>query len=197
MWNLLFGHVGLRRRGRRKRRGRRRGRRGRGRGGGGRKSYRSFFFPPSPPRYLCRPIEHGEPPKIHQQMRRKFPPPPQLPSFSPLTGEWRRSFFFSSSSSSQCPRLPAPQPPIGCMQNGKLSRNACTLRARFRHVWRRFCMLSRGLSTKFTRRSSVESLLRVPCWLGGRLLREPQLFFLGNLRLPVATVHTNKFLAHF
>ncbi len=36
----------------------------------------------------------------------------------------------------------------------------------FLHVWHRFFMLSRCLSTKFMHRSSGGSLLRVRCWLG-------------------------------
>ena len=47
-----------------------------------------------------------------------------------------------------------------------ISRNMYTLLTRFLHVWHRFCMLSRCLSTKYLHRNSVGSLLRVRCRLG-------------------------------
>ena len=51
-------------------------------------------------------------------------------------------------------------------KNGSSSRNMHMLRTCSRTFWHPICVLGRCLATKFLRRKSVGSLLRVRCWLG-------------------------------
>ncbi len=124
-----------------------------------------FFFCSS----LCLSVSQRKKWKLSKERRRENYKCPLLPN-QQITKTLEHVFFFVYSlllprTVSRANLYPTSQPPMVVRKNG----SSVGIRTRCLHVFAclvQICTLSRCLSTKFLRRSSVGSLLRVSCWLG-------------------------------